>query len=428
MISFIRGTVLAIILSAVTASPGSQWSENLASSKDAARKEGKQIFLYIFNDTSVDSRLVIKNSLSDAEVNKHLSAGFILARCNIDTSSWFLPLVKDVGLYRFKLPLIMVIDPDKGIRSWHEGYITPDSLAWYLASARGLKPPKKSGGSGDNALFAEAKKAYDKKDWDKAARTFNGISEERLSADKRWKLNFYLGVLYYVNGDYDAAIARYRHANELKPAPDIWYNMACAFAMKSDVSSALFCLDKALGAGYKDISSLRSDSDLKSIQGPGLDNLILKYTTEEVRKVKAPADTQQPLKMSPMESKCYDLVNVMRKEKGLKPLVFASDLLAVARKHSEDMGDRNFFEHVNPDGKSPFDRIKAAGIGYDYAAENIQYSQGFDDPASVAADGWRNSPGHYHNIITPELSESAIGSAVMPDGRVYFTQVFIRRQ
>jgi uncharacterized protein YkwD len=32
-----------------------------------------------------------------------------------------------------------------------------------------------------------------------------------------------------------------------------------------------------------------------------------------------------------------------------------------ARKHSIDMGTRNFFDHVNPDGQDPFARMKAAG-------------------------------------------------------------------
>jgi uncharacterized protein YkwD len=131
--------------------------------------------------------------------------------------------------------------------------------------------------------------------------------------------------------------------------------------------------------------------------------------------------------MTAMEKRCFDLVNKMRTEKGLAPLLPNSALLEVARRHSLDMGKRNYFDHRNPDGLSPFDRLQRVGIKYRMAAENIQYSQGYADPAAVAADSWKNSPGHYRNIINPGLEESAIGAAVMSDGRVFFTQVFIQK-
>jgi cysteine-rich secretory family protein len=53
------------------------------------------------------------------------------------------------------------------------------------------------------------------------------------------------------------------------------------------------------------------------------------------------------------------------------PLAFNSRLQGIARTHSLDMWTRGFFDHVNPDGKDPFDRMADAGYVFTKAAENI---------------------------------------------------------
>ena len=410
---------------------GSPWQETLTAAQQAAKTKNKLIFFYIYNDASMDGKLIVQESFADNGINKLFNEQFILARCNIDKSSEFMPLVKRVNLYQFRLPLAMILDADGKIKSWHEGYISKESLIYYLSDAAGLPVAKQSKKVTDKELFEKGKAAYDKKEWNEALKIFYLVNEQNLPANLQYKLHIYLGLLYYINKDYDSAIDHNFRANGMQQTPDLFFNIACAYAMKSDKPAALFYLDKALKSGYKDFSSLHSDEDLQSVQGKEIDKLIALYSGDAkpivIPQAKKPV-VATGLQMNAAEQKCYDLVNAMRAEKKLPLLKFAPDLLAVARKHSLDMGTRNFFDHKNPDGKSPFDRISAAGINYNYAAENIQFSQGYADPAAVAADGWRNSPGHYHNIITPELEESAIGVAEMPDGRAFFTQVFIRRQ
>ncbi len=44
------------------------------------------------------------------------------------------------------------------------------------------------------------------------------------------------------------------------------------------------------------------------------------------------------------------------------PLEMDEVLRIAARLHSSDMGERGFFDHDNPDGQSPFDRIAAVGF------------------------------------------------------------------
>lgn len=53
------------------------------------------------------------------------------------------------------------------------------------------------------------------------------------------------------------------------------------------------------------------------------------------------------------------------------PLAWNKILLTTARAHSRDMYFRNFFNHTNPDGLDPGERLTAAGYAWGNAAENI---------------------------------------------------------
>lgn len=127
---------------------------------------------------------------------------------------------------------------------------------------------------------------------------------------------------------------------------------------------------------------------------------------------------------SEMEKEVLEIVNQERTSRGLKPLTWAEDLANVARAHSRDMINRNFFSHTNPDGQSPFDRIKANGISYRAAAENIAYGQ---KNAQAVMNSWMNSSGHRANILNANLKEIGIGAVKNQNGTIYWTQVFVTR-
>lgn len=67
------------------------------------------------------------------------------------------------------------------------------------------------------------------------------------------------------------------------------------------------------------------------------------------------------LDMSLVERYIFDITNELRRENGVGRLLRDSDLDAIARAHSRDMVERDFFEHDNPDGLDPTARAKAAG-------------------------------------------------------------------
>jgi uncharacterized protein YkwD len=109
---------------------------------------------------------------------------------------------------------------------------------------------------------------------------------------------------------------------------------------------------------------------------------------------------------------------------GLPPLQMDDTLREVARAHSQDMAVRGFFDHVNPSGEDPFDRVAAAGFtGAEPWAENIAAGA---PTAAVVVDGWMDSPGHCLNIMEPAFGVIGVGlyGGDASDYGTYWTQVF----
>lgn len=119
--------------------------------------------------------------------------------------------------------------------------------------------------------------------------------------------------------------------------------------------------------------------------------LSFKYDKAEVR----------PL----LEMQMLELVNKERTKAGLKPLKADPELAIVARAHSQDMFVRGYFAHVNPDGKDPFDRMKAANVSFRTAGENLALAQTLE----IAHTNLMNSPGHRANILNPAFGRLGIG-------------------
>jgi uncharacterized protein YkwD len=117
------------------------------------------------------------------------------------------------------------------------------------------------------------------------------------------------------------------------------------------------------------------------------------------------------------------LANIERAKVDCKPLALNSKLNAAAQAHTTDMATNNFFSHDSQDGRSPFDRIKAAGYSFSAAAENIAAG---GTTAAGAMDQWMNSAGHKANILNCTYTELGVGFAkgVKADYAGYWTQDF----
>lgn len=103
------------------------------------------------------------------------------------------------------------------------------------------------------------------------------------------------------------------------------------------------------------------------------------------------------------------------------PLTMNRSLRCSARKHSQDMAARDFFDHTNPSGEDPFVRMQQAGYDYSAAGENI--AAGSPDAAGTMMQ-WMNSDGHCTNIMNPGFVDIGVGYSTGGQFGTLWTQNF----
>ena len=96
------------------------------------------------------------------------------------------------------------------------------------------------------------------------------------------------------------------------------------------------------------------------------------------------------------ELEIIDMVNSVRQQRNLKSLDYSQKATISSRNHCKDMKVNKFFDHINKKGKGPGDRMKAEGIIFTLAGENIAAGQ-FN--SIYAHEAWMNSEGHRKNIL-----------------------------
>ena len=135
------------------------------------------------------------------------------------------------------------------------------------------------------------------------------------------------------------------------------------------------------------------------------------------------ADAQDPpgLKLSEDEQQVLDLTNQAREKEKLPPLRPNALLFTAARGHAANMARQGKMEHVL-DGKTPGDRVKAAGYRYTWVGENIAMTDG--DTTAAVFQGWMESKSHREHILSDHFDEIGIGVARNDKGEIYYAQVF----
>ena len=94
---------------------------------------------------------------------------------------------------------------------------------------------------------------------------------------------------------------------------------------------------------------------------------------------------------------------------GSVPPVRLSETLAeVAFGHATDMAEHHYFEHEDPRGHSPADRVRAVGYREKLVGENIAYGP---KSADEVVRGWLDSPAHCANIMDSRFAEMGIAYA-----------------
>jgi len=147
----------------------------------------------------------------------------------------------------------------------------------------------------------------------------------------------------------------------------------------------------------------------------------------------------------------HALINEERTSNGLEPLQWDQALASIAYAHSMDMAERDYFDHLSPEGDDFADRYEEAGYDLQTQVGNTVYVGGenllltnvvrsytydqetgevldyvfsdLDELAREAVQGWMESPDHRENILTP-FTREGIGIYVTPDGEIYITENF----
>lgn len=154
-------------------------------------------------------------------------------------------------------------------------------------------------------------------------------------------------------------------------------------------------------------------------QFEGTDTIKVDFSTQPIQQPSPNPPVQAPNpQASEVESEIHRLVNEERVKAGKQVLQWNERLAELARKHSADMRDNDYFSHGNF-----AQRIRTVCGGA--AGENIFYSYGKDSTqiAKAAVTAWMNSPGHKANILSSLYHSEGVGIAVS-ETKVYVTQDF----
>ena len=120
----------------------------------------------------------------------------------------------------------------------------------------------------------------------------------------------------------------------------------------------------------------------------------------------------------------FHFTNAFRVCHGLSPLEWSEEAATVARLHSQDMAQNDYFSHTDQSGRDPGQRLTEQGLGYFRYGENISAGAsrylGFH-----SYDGWVNSQGHRENLLS-ENTSLGVGIAYHQDSTYgyYHTQLF----
>ncbi|MGQ3410682.1 CAP domain-containing protein [Natrinema sp. LN54] len=140
-------------------------------------------------------------------------------------------------------------------------------------------------------------------------------------------------------------------------------------------------------------------------------------------------------------------INERRADHGLEPLAWDGTIASVSRAHSDDMAQRDYFAHTNPDGEGPYDRFRDVDSYCQGYGENIAMTwvdrrverpgeggpvryQTAEGLATGLVNQWMNSTDHREAILeegeTPRWDRAGVGVYIADDGSVYAGQNFCR--
>ncbi|AEB75949.1 CAP domain-containing protein [Clostridium botulinum] len=133
-----------------------------------------------------------------------------------------------------------------------------------------------------------------------------------------------------------------------------------------------------------------------------------------------------------VNKRMIQLVNELRQSQGVAPLKSVDILNNLAEKRSQYMAITGEFSHNDTNGNFIFkEDLDKINYKWNNVGENIAqnyYSNNPDKLAEELFNQWKNSQGHYKNMINSDFNELGFGIGMTQDGKVYATQGFVGRR
>ncbi len=146
----------------------------------------------------------------------------------------------------------------------------------------------------------------------------------------------------------------------------------------------------------------------------------------------APASAQDALSLAQIESQIAWLINYERGQKDLPQLAHDAKLSDVARKHSEEMRDRDYVGHISPvrAHRNPQDRyVQGMGDRPEQLGENVAMNEGIgltrQAPQTIHT-AFMGSPKHAANVVHGDVTIVGIGCATDDSGTIWSTELFAK--
>lgn len=167
----------------------------------------------------------------------------------------------------------------------------------------------------------------------------------------------------------------------------------------------------------------------KNEDSPNLDN----QTSRE-----ASLETYNEITVKPVATKEELLaeVNRRRNDAGLNSLQYSAELDVSAQQKCNDMLNRHYYGHQDPDGKNGIQiAFESLGLTGNYS-ENLIHRALPDDSAQSVFDEWFNSPSHRDAILDPSYILTGFGVCGKMENSVddpyggenYFVEHFYSKQ
>ena len=170
--------------------------------------------------------------------------------------------------------------------------------------------------------------------------------------------------------------------------------------------------------GMKVVTTTRTDFDLYS---DGSKKNVKKSVSKQNDYSGFKATTSDMIPEAVQDVKTYsaevkavlDGTNKIRSENGATALQLDENLTKAAMLRAVEMAYSGTFSHTRPDGTSCFSVFDTFGIEFSFCGENI--AQGFTSASSVV-NGWKNSEGHFSNMISKNFNKLGVGAVKVADG------------